>query len=252
MLREQLINSPTEAYRKSPLTFLANLNQTPPSPLPFNGKRVSLRHKIALSSPQLNPSLHNNDIIQSSPAAATTPATPASLLKMTHSSSVTNTFSNTINNADYNAAIITKKRKLAPSSPTNQIVSSSPRTLKPLISPYLQPSLNNQTNTITPIIENRRSAHKVAEQKRRDTLKQSFDSLRKEITDVLVMDEAEENKLQQGIRIEKEKEVKLMSKVMLLQHSYEYIIRLKKEGKLKDEKMEKMQLQLNELKSKIK
>lgn len=258
LLREQINNSSNSpvTYRKSPLALFSNRNQAPPSPLPFSGsKRTSLRQKIALSSPQLSASQNHHITLP------TTPATPASLMKMTHqpSSSINNTFTNTINTRTTNRSpslapsdnappIINKKRKLAPSSPATIV--SSPRTLKPQMSPFLQPSLKMNATTFTPIVENRRSAHKVAEQKRRDTLKQSFDSLRKEITDVLVMDETDENKkLDESIRDEKEKEVKLMSKVLLLQHSYEYIIRLKNEGKRKDEKMQKMQSELDNLRS---
>ncbi|KAI9247917.1 hypothetical protein EDC94DRAFT_528583, partial [Helicostylum pulchrum] len=281
LLRDQLHKSPTSpvAYRKSPLALFSNRTQAPPSPLPFNAKkRPSLRQKIALASPQLHASqnrlIHNNNDI-----LPTTPATPASLMKMTHqrqipttttntntTAHINNTFTNsTINNEmidimsllpptayiSVNESITTavgKKRKLAPSSPVP--IASSPRTLQPLISPFLQP--DNNKSIFMPTIENRRSAHKVAEQRRRDTLKQSFDSLRKEITDVLIMDtvslENEENKKsEEAIRDEKEREVKLMSKVLLLQHSYEYIVKLKSDGKLKDEKIESMQSELDKL-----
>ncbi|KAI8975435.1 hypothetical protein BDF20DRAFT_878641 [Mycotypha africana] len=230
----------------------------------------------------------------------------------------------------------------------------SPRTLKPLISPSLQPNgkrlstieeetaralLTTKSNyenlkegtakhlgidfntTIQSGIENRRSAHKAAEQKRRDTLKQSFDSLRVELIDAFLEDDLTEDVDEQiGIgkndedeadefeekkeeeeqgnknegsrlkdnsnnkekkvteidkieatvtivnddgteedgnkedpqpvtkkkkltieeqRLEKEKEVKQMSKVVLLQHSYEYILRLKNDKKRKDEKLKR-------------
>jgi hypothetical protein len=281
ILRDQLSQSPTispVAYRKSPLALFANRKQPPPSPLPFSGskKRPSLRQQIALASPQLHAS-QNHHI-----SLPTAPATPASLMKMSHptqesSNSYNNsTFtSNNIHNTTTMVDIMpllpltayptaapptnnqdqstNKKRKIAPSLTTT---TSSPRTLKPLISPFLQPdpakTLNPSSNLCG--IENRRSAHKVAEQRRRDTLKQSFDSLRKEITDVLVMDAATEEEKKKSedaaaaLREEKEKEVKLMSKVLLLQHSYEYILRLKNDSKLKDQKMEKMQSEIDKLK----
>lgn len=297
LLRDQLGQSPTispVAYRKSPLALLANRKQAPPSPLPFNGskKRPSLRQQIALASPQLH-AQQNHHI-----SLPTAPATPASLMKMSHSQQEASTSANIIpasnkhsfitNNSiqsttamvdimpslpptDYPAPIIpinqdqnnssSKKRRIAP-SPSG---TPSPRTLKPLISPFLQPDLKTlnpsssttTTNTNSDIcgLENRRSAHKVAEQRRRDTLKQSFDSLRKGITDVLVTDasifdddEETRKKSQRAIREEKEKEVKLMSKVLLLQHSYEYILRLKNDSKIKDQKIDKMQLELDQLK----
>lgn len=247
-LKEQLNNSPVTSpvsYRKSPLAFVSNREQAPPSPLAFSGsKRPSLRRQMALASPQLNAN-------QNHLTMPTMPATPASLMNMTHPPS-TNTFTHHLTTSDSISPpvdplpLANKKRKLAPSTPTPMV--SSPRTLKPQMSPFLQPSHKINATTFTPIVENRRSAHKVAEQRRRDTLKQSFDSLRMEITGVLMMDDDNENK--ELIREEKEKEVRLMSKVLLLQHSYEYIVRLKNEGKRKDERMQKMQTELDLLRSK--
>lgn len=256
-LREQMKISPaiSPTYRKSPLAMLSNRSQAPPSPLPFNNnatkKRPSLRQKIALASPQLHSSQHHHINLP------TIPATPGSLMKMSHHLSQAPLESPTQERelvdimpslppsavADPSSAV--KKRRLAPSSP---ITTSSPRSLKPLISPFLQPDLRN-SNLInqmqTPGIENRRSAHKVAEQRRRDTLKQSFDSLRKEIVEVMVNDS---EKKEESVRDEKEKEVKLMSKVLLLQHSYEYIVRLKTDSRLKDDKISTMQAEINRLK----
>lgn len=289
MLRDQLSQSPSlspKAYRKSPLALFSSRSQAPPSPLPFNNnkKRPSLRQKIALSSPQLQQQQQSSSQHINLP---TTPATPASLMKnyqqqqqhaphpahntpMVASGAVQN--NSTMTEAmdmiptlppaafsassatlpvDLSAAMSNKKRKLAPSSPI--ALASSPRTLKPNISPFLQPDLKttSSSSAFIPGIENRRSAHKVAEQRRRDTLKQSFDSLRGEIAEVLVADSLtfgeSENASEEAIREEKEKEVKLMSKVLLLQHSYEYIVRLKNDGKYKDKKMEQMQKELDAL-----
>ncbi|KAI8378803.1 hypothetical protein EDC96DRAFT_493227 [Choanephora cucurbitarum] len=155
----------------------------------------------------------------------------------------------------------------------------SPRALKPFISPSLKPdgkrlsmieeetaralltSKSNYENlkegkakslgidfstTIQSGIENRRSAHKAAEQKRRDTLKQSFDSLRAEIMDALISEENDPEDRQT-----KEKDVKQMSKVVLLQHSYEYILRLKNENKRKEEKQNKMRSELMALRRQL-
>ncbi|KAL9547209.1 hypothetical protein MBANPS3_006274 [Mucor bainieri] len=257
-LREQMKISPaiSPTYRKSPLAMLSNRPQAPPSPLPFNNnttkKRPSLRQKIALASPQLHSSQHHHINLP------TIPATPGSLMKMSHHLSQAPLESPTQErelvdimpslppSAVTESPSAVKKRKLAPSSP---ITTSSPRSLKPLISPFLQPDLRNSNliNQIqTPGIENRRSAHKVAEQRRRDTLKQSFDSLRKEIVEVMVHDA--EKQEEAAVREEKEKEVKLMSKVLLLQHSYEYIVRLKTDARLKDDKISTMQAEINRLK----
>ncbi|KAI8142938.1 hypothetical protein BJV82DRAFT_539176 [Fennellomyces sp. T-0311] len=172
--------------------------------------------------------------------------------------------------ADPTIAALVSPAALRPITP------ASPRALKPLISPSLQPNgkrlsaieeqvaaaaLATKSNyqnmregkakslgidfssSFQSGVENRRSAHKAAEQKRRDTLKQSFDSLRKEIADALV-DEEED-------RDNKEKEVKQMSKVVLIQHSYEYILRLKAENRRKDEALDKLREEVRSLQSQL-
>lgn len=176
-------------------------------------------------------------------------------------------------------------------SPASLRPQQSPRALKPLISPSLKPNgkrlssieeetaralLTSKSNyenlkegkakslgidfstTIQSGIENRRSAHKAAEQKRRDTLKQSFDSLRTEIIDAMMEEElaeqaqdAVDRPKEEEIRNIKEKDVKQMSKVVLLQHSYEYILRLKSDNKRKDEKQAKMRQELIALRQQL-
>ncbi|GAN01892.1 conserved hypothetical protein [Mucor ambiguus] len=169
-------------------------------------------------------------------------------------------------------------------SPAGPRPQQSPRALKPLISPSLHPNgkrlstieeetaralLTSKSNyenlkegkakslgidfntTIQSGIENRRSAHKAAEQKRRDTLKQSFDSLRTEIIEAMVEEEAEEAVDLSELRNTKEKDVKQMSKVVLLQHSYEYILRLKSDNKRKDEKQVQMRQELIALRKQL-
>jgi len=169
-------------------------------------------------------------------------------------------------------------------------VLQSPRALKPLISPSLKPtwpptqnavvdqetaaqilaSKSNYQNlregkiaslgmqfspSIHSGIEIRRTAHKAAEQRRRDTLKKSFDCLRHEIIGSLVneaiqgaADDSETSTpVEADLRKEKEKEVKQMSKVVLLQHSFEYIVRLKDDNRLKDDKLSRAMQKLREL-----
>ncbi|CAM0139460.1 unnamed protein product [Umbelopsis sp. WA50703] len=167
-------------------------------------------------------------------------------------------------------------------------MSQSPRALKPLISPSLKPSWPPSSNVVdqeaaaqilatksnyqnlregkiatlgvqfSPSIhsgiEIRRTAHKAAEQRRRDTLKKSFDCLRDEIVGALVKEglqiavENEESKTDEAIlRKDKEKEVKQMSKVVLLQHSFEYILRLKDDNRHKDDKLDRVTQKLREL-----
>ncbi|KAI9310959.1 hypothetical protein BX666DRAFT_2002041 [Dichotomocladium elegans] len=192
---------------------------------------------------------------------------------------------------------------LSPAALRPQLVTSSPRALKPLISPSLKPngkrlnayeeeaaaaalaSKSNYQNmregkakslgidfssTFQSGVETRRSAHKVAEQRRRDTLKQSFDSLRKEIADAVFPDEeyeggssssnngdqptgtAEVMPAGQERRGSKEKEVKQMSKVELIQHSYEYILKLKEANKRKDHEMKRLRQQIDALNQQLK
>ncbi|ORZ13065.1 hypothetical protein BCR42DRAFT_419103 [Absidia repens] len=181
-------------------------------------------------------------------------------------------------------------------------ITSSPRSLKPLISPSLQAdgkrhvsSMDEQeaaailtsksnyqalregraktlgidfTTNIQSGMESRRSAHKAAEQRRRDTLKQSFDALRMELLEAIVAEDAlqrlDENdddgaKSSEGEQkldfttttLEREKKVKQMSKVILLQHSYEYLLRLKSDNQRKDAKLEQMTLEIQQLRSQL-
>lgn len=267
-LRDQMemassIRSNNASYRHSPLGHSQQQlkkEYVPPSPLlTGNMKLPTLLQRIASSSSSSSQYLHNNDIY-----LPTAPATPASLMNMNHTPNTNPSAANVANTSSFTQKRpsldtvtllppsvivehqhIAKKRKLAPSS--HSMYTSSPRALKPLISPFLQPDPRYSNIAIQqqPIgLENRRSAHKVAEQKRRDTLKQSFDSLRKEITDVLIQDSGKPEK---DVRKEKEKEVKFMSKVLLLQHSYEYIVRLKTDSQMKDVKLTKMQLEIERL-----
>lgn len=273
-LRDQMemassIRSNNASYRHSPLGHSQQQlkkEHVPPSPLLTGSMKLpTLLQRIALSSSSSPQYLHNNDIY-----LPTAPATPASLMNMNHTPNTNTSAANVATPANIantssftqkrpsldtmpllppSAIVehqhIAKKRKLASSS--HSMYTSSPRALKPLISPFLQPDPRYSNIAIQqqPIgLENRRSAHKVAEQKRRDTLKQSFDSLREEITDVLIQDSGKPEK---DVRKEKEKEVKFMSKVLLLQHSYEYIVRLKTDSQMKDVKLTKMQLEIDRL-----
>ncbi|KAI9278791.1 hypothetical protein BDA99DRAFT_554397 [Phascolomyces articulosus] len=245
---------------------------------------------------------------KTSRSTTTAPFTSPGLVPMAHMSPRPN--------ADPTIAALVSPAALRP-MPTTAPIQSSPRALKPLISPSLQPNgkrlsaieeqvaaaaLATKSNyqnmregkakslgidfssSFQSGVENRRSAHKAAEQKRRDTLKQSFDSLRKEITDALVEKEQEEGELEssssglkeqeeeegsgQGdvkenkeeenkplsleeLKSNKEKEVKQMSKVVLIQHSYEYILRLKAQNRRKDEELDKLKEQIQSLKQQL-
>lgn len=166
----------------------------------------------------------------------------------------------------YNDKQRLNKKKRAASSLSNEphkkahttATSASPRTLKPLlVSPTLQPGLSEHmlatrsnyqnlkegkaaalgiafTTQIKSGIEIRRTAHKAAEQKRRDSLKEWFDRLRVEVEEGYVKRQkpsilsqviAEESSKEK--KTEDDEEEKPLSKVLLLQYAYEYIISLK-------------------------
>lgn len=217
----------------------------PPSPI-SNGNPTSLLQKIANAGPSSKQCLF------------ATPATPASLMNLNHpihsntmAANVDSTSSDTKKGSSAHSPMPTsaqpgsttpRKKKLTPSSP--HPYTRSPRVLKPLLSPFLQPNLHMLTQPLPVRLETRRCAHKVAEQKRRDTLKEGFDSLRQEIVDILIQDSGQP---EQKVRKDKEKQVKVMSKVLLLQHSYEYIVRLKTDSQMKDEKLSRLQLELDQL-----
>ncbi|EPB82349.1 hypothetical protein HMPREF1544_10896 [Mucor circinelloides 1006PhL] len=227
--------------------------------------------------------------ISSSSAVDNMPVLPAAMLEDTSSSSKSKPESSKRRRISQQSAAFSSPG-LSPNdnnslvSPAGPRPQQSPRALKPLISPSLHPNgkrlstieeetaralLTSKSNyenlkegkakslgidfntTIQSGIENRRSAHKAAEQKRRDTLKQSFDSLRTEIIEAMVEEEAEDAVDLEELRNTKEKDVKQMSKVVLLQHSYEYILRLKSDNKRKDEKQVQMRQELMALRKQL-
>lgn len=114
-------------------------------------------------------------------------------------------------------------------------------------------------------LEVRRTAHKAAEQKRRDSLKEWFDRLRREVEDgyvkrqktlmsrVMKAQELEKNtsnKQQQprgedddmteAAAEEESTDLKPLSKVLLLQYAYEYIASLKNSLQERDATIEKL------------
>ncbi|KAI8073862.1 hypothetical protein BC940DRAFT_289388 [Gongronella butleri] len=161
--------------------------------------------------------------------------------------------------------------------PNNNRITASPRALKPLISPSLAPNRNQGVDekeaaallasksnyetlrdgrakslgidfstNIQSCVENRRSQHKVAEQKRRDILKQSFDALRAELLGTILKFTEDPKKKQ-----DREKRVKQMSKVVLLQHSYDHLIDLKHDNERKDAKIAKLTDQVRSLRRQL-
>lgn len=226
--------------------------------------------------------------MSSSSAVDNMPVLPAAMLQDTPSSSSKSKPESSKRRRISQQSAVFSSPGLSPNdnlvSPAGPRPQQSPRALKPLISPSLHPNgkrlstieeetaralLTSKSNyenlkegkakslgidfntTIQSGIENRRSAHKAAEQKRRDTLKQSFDSLRTEIIEAMVEEEAEDAVDVDELRNTKEKDVKQMSKVVLLQHSYEYILRLKNDNKRKDEKQLQMRQELMALRKQL-
>ncbi|CAO3624106.1 unnamed protein product [Mucor fragilis] len=237
----------------------------------------------------MNSSPSSVPTISSSSAVDNMSVLPAAMLEDTPSSSKAKPESSKRRRISQQSAVFSSPG-LSPNdnsslvSPAGPRPQQSPRALKPLISPSLHPNgkrlstieeetaralLTSKSNyenlkegkakslgidfntTIQSGIENRRSAHKAAEQKRRDTLKQSFDSLRTEIIEAMVEEEAEDPGDLEELRNTKEKDVKQMSKVVLLQHSYEYILRLKSDNKRKDEKQVQMRQELMALRKQL-
>lgn len=216
--------------------------------------------------------------------------TPPALLPSYHHQQHQHSGNDTAAIFDQGIAALISPTALRPHMPSTATANASPRALKPLISPSLQPNSsmdehraasilasksNYQTlregqakslgidfnTTIQSGMENRRSAHKAAEQRRRDTLKQNFDALRMELLEALVAEDdaqrLEEEEEQEGdnkvttTSLEREKKVKQMSKVVLLQHSYEYILRLKYDRKHKDTKLDCMADEIKRLRSQL-
>ncbi|GAN05450.1 hypothetical protein MAM1_0092d04921 [Mucor ambiguus] len=245
ILQDQMTMASSNAFYRNSSLEASHKMCEPPSPI-SSSNPSSLLQKIVHPGPSSK---------QLFPA---TPATPASLMNMSYpihgntiAAHIDGAFSRTQKGPSIHNPMSTsaqpqsatlKKRKTIPSytHPYTRL----PRVLRPLLSPFLQPNLHMLVQPQPARLETRRCAHKVAEQKRRDTLKEWFDSLREEILHILIQDSGQP---EQNVREEKEKQVKFMSKVMLLQHSYECIVRLKIDSQVKDEKLGRMQLELDKL-----
>ncbi|KAG0745077.1 hypothetical protein G6F57_008543 [Rhizopus arrhizus] len=108
------------------------------------------------------------------------------------------------------------------------------------------------TSQVKSGLEVRRTAHKAAEQKRRDSLKEWFDKLRREVEDgyvkrqkslmsqVIQAQELEGDKSTEDDEGSSSDAMKPLSKVLLLQYAYEYIASLKDKLSEKDEIIQKL------------
>ncbi|CAG8724944.1 6442_t:CDS:2 [Dentiscutata erythropus] len=173
-------------------------------------------------------------------------------------------------------------------SPSALNPSKSPQTLKPTISPSLKPKLpgviveevaeklasqSNYKNILEGTskslgisyssdvhssLESRRTTHKAAEQKRRDSLKQSFDELKK----VVPLHSITSNNIKgnnkngcgndrnttKGKSCDSNGSSKNISKLLLLKRAHDHIVELHQQTKEKDELIQKLTNELDELK----
>ncbi|CDH53628.1 hypothetical protein RO3G_00970 [Lichtheimia corymbifera JMRC:FSU:9682] len=210
--------------------------------------------------------------IPQTPAAVPPPLMPVSSAPPTSSSTTSSTRSSPTSGSNK------RSRRIAPAQQNQQQEhASSPRALKPLlISPTMRPgpvavpadaermlaTRSNYQNlmegkaaalgiafssTIKSGLEIRRTAHKAAEQKRRDSLKEWFDRLRREVDEGYVkknvtppappVDDGESSK--------GDEESKPLSKVLLLKYAYEYISLLKSNIEQRDQRIYQLEQQLN-------
>jgi Helix-loop-helix DNA-binding domain len=317
--------------RKRPSPIVSTSQAQSPVPTETNQSMVNV-FSIANKSPRTDPTK-----MQQEPQQRMSPATPASLMKMSISptSRAASGKKNKKRTGSKTSITPVSKGMLPPQTPSPSLqptasssgirqlhstppslkprlnsVSASPRTLKPLLtSPTMTPTFGTASNEeaarilaaksnyqnlregktaalgisfspgIHSGIEIRRSAHKAAEQKRRDNLKEWFDRLRVELEDGYfdtlehMQEEREQSKERKMEDSKKAHTPKIesdnaddsavqgtgdsekspddegsvgsgtsgtkqpMSKVLLLQYSYEYIVKLKSELRERDDKI---------------
>lgn len=273
--------SPSQSPHIEPATPASLMNMrisSLPSKLQFSTKNASHNKKPIFQSP----SVHD------SPSGAPVASMPSPLTLQPRNKEKTTPRANK------------KQRRDTTTSESKSGMHSSPRALKPLlISPTLHPG-NPPTNGIVSTVEDaehilatrsnyqnlmegkgaalgiafqtqiksgievRRTAHKAAEQKRRDSLKEWFDRLRREVEEGYV--KRQKSLMSQVMEAQQEEgesgdaTMKPLSKVLLLQYAYEYITSLKstleeKENTIKtlmrDEKKRKQEEDGSDIESQI-
>ncbi|CAB4425486.1 unnamed protein product [Rhizophagus irregularis] len=171
------------------------------------------------------------------------------------------------------------------SSPLALGPSKSPHSLKPTISPSLKPKLPgvladevaeqlakksnyrsilegtakslgiSYSSDVHSSLESRRTTHKAAEQKRRDSLKQSFDELKKVVPYQSTLNKSNSNSgdvknndNKNNINGKSDGSMKNVSKLFLLKRAHDYIVELEQKSKVKDELIQKLNDELDELK----
>ncbi|KAF0523950.1 helix-loop-helix DNA-binding domain-containing transcription factor [Gigaspora margarita] len=169
---------------------------------------------------------------------------------------------------------------------TNQNSSKSPQALKPTISPNLKPRLSgvtaddaaeqlaNKSNYVSILegtakslgisyssdvhssLESRRTTHKAAEQKRRDSLKQSFDELKKVIPFNSASNntnvnnngcDGNNNNSISGKIGDSNGSMKNVSKLFLLKRAHDHIVELQQQTKEKDLIIQNLMNEIDEL-----
>lgn len=103
------------------------------------------------------------------------------------------------------------------------------------------------SSTIKSGLEIRRTAHKAAEQKRRDSLKEWFDRLRREVDEGYVKKNVTPPapSVDDGESSKGDEDGKPLSKVLLLKYAYEYISLLKSNIEQRDQRILQLEQQLN-------
>ena len=109
----------------------------------------------------------------------------------------------------------------------------------------------------------RRTAHKAAEQKRRDSLKEWFDRLRQEVEDgyvknkswlatqVIQEQQSERSSSPSSPEEDGVEALKPLSKVLLLRYAYEYISELKDNITQRDERIQKLEEENTKFQNKV-
>ncbi|CAG8541525.1 27323_t:CDS:2 [Dentiscutata erythropus] len=160
-------------------------------------------------------------------------------------------------------------------TPSTLNSSKSPQALKPTISPNLKPRLSGVTaddaaeqlankslgisysSDVHSSLESRRTTHKAAEQKRRDSLKRSFDELKKVIpinstsSNTNINNngcDGNNNSSISGKIVDNNGSMKNVSKLFLLKRAHDHIIELQQQTKEKDLIIRNLRNEIDELK----
>lgn len=212
------------------------------------------------------------------PPAVSTPQTPTAVPPPYNAPPTSSSTTSSTRSSPTSGNSNKRSRRIAPAQQNHQQEhAQSPRALKPLlISPTMRPgpvavpadaehmlaTRSNYQNlmegkaaalgiafssTIKSGLEIRRTAHKAAEQKRRDSLKEWFDRLRREVDEGYVKKNVTPPapSVDDGESSKGDEDGKPLSKVLLLKYAYEYISLLKSNIEQRDQRILQLEQQLN-------